>query len=137
MPVTLSLWTVFISEKRKDGDKKYMFLSKTVEFVPQNVCYWGLPGGPVVKNPLSNAENMSLIPDWKTKIPHTAGQLTLCTTTRERNPRATTTEKPTWGSQDPTHPNKYINVLKKNEVEVLLLLLLPSHFSRVRLSATP
>ena len=114
-----------------------MFLSKTVEFVPQNVCYWGLPGGPVVKNPLSNAENMSLIPDWKTKIPHTAGQLTLCTTTRERNPRATTTEKPTWGSQDPTHPNKYINVLKKNEVEVLLLLLLPSHFSRVRLSATP
>ena len=56
---------------------------------------------------------MSLIPDWKTKIPHTAGQLTLCTTTRERNPRATTREKPTWGSQDPTHPNKYFNVFKK------------------------
>ena len=30
-----------------------MFLSKTADFVSQNDCYWGLPGGPVVKNPLS------------------------------------------------------------------------------------
>ena len=101
MPVTLSLWTVFISEKRKDGDKQYMFLSKTVEFIPQNVCYWGLPGGPVVKNPLANAENMGLIPGWKTKIPHAAGRLSLCTTTRE---------KPTWGT-----PKYIYQCLKKKK----------------------
>ena len=105
MPVTLSIWTVFISEKRKDGDKKYMFLSKTVEFIPQNVCYWGLPGGPVVKNPLSNAENMGLIPGWKTKIPHAAGRLS-CAPQLERSPHG-------------AHPSTYINVLKKKEVEVL------------------
>ena len=33
------------------------------------------PGGPVVKNPPSNAGDMGLIPGQGTKIPHVAGQL--------------------------------------------------------------
>ena len=41
------------------------------------------PGGPVVKNPLSNAEHTGSIPGWGTKIPHAVRQL---------SPRATTTE---------------------------------------------
>ena len=41
------------------------------------------PGGPVVKNPPSNAGDAGSIPGWGAKIPHAAGQL---------SPRATTTE---------------------------------------------
>ena len=41
------------------------------------------PGGPVVKNPPSKAEDVGWIPGQGTKIPHAAGQL---------SPRATTTE---------------------------------------------
>ena len=37
----------------------------------------------MVKNPLSNAGDTSLIPAWGTKIPHAKGQL---------SPQATTTE---------------------------------------------
>ena len=33
------------------------------------------PGGPVVKNPPYNAEDMGLIPSWGTKIPHATEQL--------------------------------------------------------------
>ena len=36
---------------------------------------WDFPGGPVVKNPPSNAGDTSSIPGWRTKIPHAAGQL--------------------------------------------------------------
>ena len=41
------------------------------------------PGGPVVKNPPSNAGDVGLIPGQGTKIPHAMGQL---------SPHATTTE---------------------------------------------
>ena len=41
---------------------------------------------PVVKNLLSNAGNVGSIPGWGTKIPYSAGQLSLHTATRE-NPR--------------------------------------------------
>ena len=41
------------------------------------------PRGPVVKNPPYNAEDPSSIPDQGTKIPHAAGQLSLCATTTE------------------------------------------------------
>ena len=44
---------------------------------------WGLPCGPVVKNPPSNAGDAGSIPSQGTKIPHAAGQL---------SPRAATTE---------------------------------------------
>ena len=40
-------------------------------------------GGPMLKNPPSNAGDVGSIPDQGTKIPHAAGQL---------SPRATTTE---------------------------------------------
>ena len=41
------------------------------------------PGGPVVKNLLSNAGNTGSIPGQGTKIPHATGQLSLCATTTE------------------------------------------------------
>ena len=41
------------------------------------------PGGPVVKNPTSNAGDANSIPDRGTKIPHAAGQLSPHTTTTE------------------------------------------------------
>ena len=41
------------------------------------------PGGPVVKNPPSNAGDAGLIPGQGTKIPHSAGQLSPCAATTE------------------------------------------------------
>ena len=41
------------------------------------------PGGPMVKNPPSNAGDVGLIPSQGTKIPHATGQL---------SPHAATTE---------------------------------------------
>ena len=43
----------------------------------------GCPGGPVVKNPPSNAGYMGSVPGQGTKISHATGQLSPCTTTRE------------------------------------------------------
>ena len=34
---------------------------------------WDFPGGPVVKNPPSNAGDSGSIPDWGTKILHAEG----------------------------------------------------------------
>ena len=48
-----------------------------------NNSSWDFPGGPVVKNPPSNAGDPDAIPDQGTKIPHAAGRL---------SPRATATE---------------------------------------------
>ena len=52
------------------------------------------PGGPVVKNPPSNAGDVGSIPGWGTKIPHAEGQLSLRALEparhNERSPRATT-----------------------------------------------
>ena len=41
------------------------------------------PDGPVVENPPSNAGDTGLIPGRGTKIPHAAGQLSPCSTTKE------------------------------------------------------
>ena len=41
------------------------------------------PGGPVVKNPPSNAGDMGSIPGQGTKIPHAMGQLSPHTATTE------------------------------------------------------
>ena len=41
------------------------------------------PGGPVVKNPPSNAGHSGSIPGWGTKMAHTMEPLSLCTTSRE------------------------------------------------------
>ena len=57
------------------------------------------PGGPVVKNLPSNAEDTGSIPGRGTKIPHVAGQLSLHATTREaREPqqRASAAKKQKW-----------------------------------------
>ena len=45
--------------------------------------FWDFPGGPVVKNPPSNAGDVGLIPGQGTKIPHATGQLSPRTTTTE------------------------------------------------------
>ena len=42
-----------------------------------------LSGGPVVKNPPSNAGDLGSIPGRGTKIPHAAGQLSPCNATTE------------------------------------------------------
>ena len=44
---------------------------------------WDFPGGPVVKNPPSNAGDLGLIPGLGTKIPHASGQLSSRATTTE------------------------------------------------------
>ena len=44
---------------------------------------WDFPGGPVVKNPPSNAGDAGLIPGRETKIPHVAGQVSPRTATTE------------------------------------------------------
>ena len=50
--------------------------------------YFGdFPGGPVVKNPPSNAGDAGSIPGWGTKIPHATGQLSPCAATREKPTR--------------------------------------------------
>ena len=41
------------------------------------------PGGTVVKNPPSNAEDAGLIPGRGTRFPHAAGPLSPCATTTE------------------------------------------------------
>ena len=41
------------------------------------------PGGPVVKNPSSNAGDMGWIPGWGTKLPYAQGQLSPHTTATE------------------------------------------------------
>ena len=44
---------------------------------------WDFPGGPVVKNPPSNAGDAGSIPGWGTKIPHAMEQLSLHAATTE------------------------------------------------------
>ena len=43
------------------------------------------PGGPVVKNLPSNAGDAGSIPGWGTRIPHEAGQLSPCATTKTQH----------------------------------------------------
>ena len=45
------------------------------------------PGGPVVKNPPSNAGDTGVIPGRGTKIPHAVGQLSLHTRSRAQVPQ--------------------------------------------------
>ena len=67
------------------------------------------PGGPVVKSLPCNAEDMSLIPGWGTKISHAVGQLSPTNT----EPLFTTMKDPAWHSYDPTEQNKVnIHILK-------------------------
>ena len=61
------------------------------------------PGGPVVKNPHSNAGDMGLIPSWGTKIPHTMGLLSSCSLESVHH-----SEDPTQQSPPPEKSNNQI-----------------------------
>ena len=76
------------------------------------------PGGPVIKNPPSNAGDAGSIPGRGTKIPHATGQLSLHAATTEpthlgarvpqlerENAHATTREKPVCSNEEPTCRN--------------------------------
>ena len=58
-------------------------LRPNTDFSTKNNRSWDFPGGPVVKNPPSNAGDMGSIAGQGTKIPHAMGQLTPCATTTE------------------------------------------------------
>ena len=62
-------------QKFKDFINGSFFLQKEV--------YRDFPGGPVVKNPPSNAGDAGSIPGQETKILHSAGQRSPCTVTTE------------------------------------------------------
>ena len=53
----------------------------------RNIDVWDFSGGPVIKNPPSNVRDMGLIPGRGIKLPHATGQLSLCSTTREKQLR--------------------------------------------------
>ena len=61
------------------------------------LCYLprDFPGGPVVKNPPSNAGDVSSIPGRGIKIPHATGQLSPCMATREKTAQS---------KEDPVQP---------------------------------
>ena len=56
--------------------------------IPSRLSSWDFPGGPVVKNPPSNAGDSGLNPDQRTKIP-------------QLSPRALTTEPMSSGAHAP------------------------------------
>ena len=72
-----------------------------------------LPGGPVVKNPPSNAEDQGSIPGWGTKIPHASKQLSPYITTKEA--LTCRKEEPACHSEDMVQPEiKTFSKLQKN-----------------------
>ena len=52
-----------------------------------NIRLRDFPGGPVVKNPPSDAGDGGSIPDGRTKVPHAVGQLSPHATARETSTR--------------------------------------------------
>ena len=80
------------------------------------ILYGDFPGGPVVKNPPSNAGETGSSPGRGTKIPHAAGQLSLCTATTEPahsgacapqlEKPAHCNEEPVYRNEDPAQPKK-------------------------------
>ena len=69
----------------------------------QNCTAGNFPGGPVVKNPPSNAGDAGSIPGLGTKFLHAAGQLSTCVATREA--LATQHEEPPCiATKESSHP---------------------------------
>ena len=60
--------------------------------IPSRLSSWDFPGGPVVKNPPSNAGDLGSNSGQRTKIPHAEGQ---------PSPRALTTEPMGSGTHTP------------------------------------
>ena len=84
----------------------YYFLNFYGKLNSKNIVYlkWKIedfPGGPVVKNPPSNAEDMDLIPGQGTKIPHTPGQQSPSLCHNQRSARAATTHSLCPGAHAP------------------------------------
>ena len=69
----------------------------------QEICPGDFPGGPVVKNPPSNAGDTGSIPGQGTKIPHATGQL---------SPHATTAE--------PMHPVAHVPQLERENLHTTI-----------------
>ena len=70
-----------IQERQKKERKKMTILNEYVHNRTLKNMKWHFPGGPVVKNPPSNAGDTGSIPGWGTKIPHDTGQLSPHATT--------------------------------------------------------
>ena len=64
------------------GNGSFLLLRKT--FYSEEWLKGDSPGGVVDKNSPSNARDLNEIPGLGTKIPRASGQLSPCTTTRER-----------------------------------------------------
>ena len=65
------------------GKKQQVQRSNPKNYVKKKKQNRDFPGGPVVKNPLLNADVTSLIAGWETKTPCATEQLSLCATTEE------------------------------------------------------
>ena len=83
---------MYLQDKFLEELSQIMFLNVSV--------FWDFPGGPVVKNPPSNAGNLGSIPGPETKISH--GQLSPCAATPEK---ALCLEKPIHCKEEPVCPN--------------------------------
>ena len=62
-----------------------------VNFFEESSRIGDFPGGPVVKNPPSNAEDTGSVSGQGTKIPHVAGRLSPQSTTRVNLPHSNET----------------------------------------------
>ena len=98
-------------EERENGTENIF-----EKIMVKNCPNWDYPGGPVVKNPPSNAGDEGSIPHRGTKILHAMGQLSPCTATTEpmhsractpleRSPRAIM-KSPRDATKDPACCNK-------------------------------
>ena len=114
--MTTTIW-VLIQDEKKSRNKFKVLNSLII----RNQClklikFRDLPGGPVVKNPPSNAVDVGSIPGRTTEIPHAAGQLSRCAAAAEptrsgthvpqleRSP-CTTTKDLTCRNEDPACRN--------------------------------
>ena len=74
-----------LREWHRPGGRKYLQKIHLIKNCYPNYTknFRDFPGGPLVKNPPSNAGHTGLISGWGTKIPRAAGQLSLRATTIE------------------------------------------------------
>ena len=83
--------------------------------LPQKIKNRDFPGGPVVKNPPSNAGNAGSITGRGIKIPHAAGQLSPDTATTEparSRAHVPQLEKPARHNEEPACRNERSRVLQ-------------------------